>query len=219
MAKLPMQFGTPVTVVGGAAIPGASLARARKIAPDLVAADGGANLLHAQGLKPTAVIGDMDSISDAAAQAFDGLCHRVAEQDTTDFEKVIARIRCPLVLALGFLGGRLDHQMAALNVLGRYSDRAIILFGEDEIVFLAPGALRLSVTPGDRVAVLPLGHSQVTTSGLTWDMVGQDLHPTGLVSSSNQAAEAEITIAATGPVLITLPMTALDAATAAVLGG
>jgi thiamine pyrophosphokinase len=49
--------------------------------------------------------------------------HHLPEQDTTDFEKCLYSVAAPLLLGVGFLGGRADHHLAAMNVLVRYADR------------------------------------------------------------------------------------------------
>ena len=103
----------PVTLIGGAPVPRADLDAALALAPVLAAADGGADAALANGLVPQAVWGDFDSISPQARAAIptENL-HRIAEQDSTDFEKCLSRIDAPLVIAVGFsqLGsGQMRH--------------------------------------------------------------------------------------------------------------
>lgn len=208
----------PVTLVGGAEVAPEQLNMALRRAPTLVAADGGADALLAAGLVPQAVIGDMDSLSDAAHAAFEGLLHEIADQNTADFEKCLTAIDAPVILALGFLGGRLDHTMAVLNVLVRHAARPVVLIGPDELCFLAPqGEVQLSLPMGARVALLPMDHVQVKTQGLRWDIDAR-YHPAGAISTSNEAAAAQVTIRCDGPLLITLPPEALEAALAVVTG-
>lgn len=209
----------PVLLVGGADLAPEEVNICLSHAPRVVAADGGANhLLGRPELRPVAVIGDMDSLSKDAAAEFADVLHTITEQDSTDFDKALRSTDAPLVLAIGFLGGRLDHQMAALNVLGRQSGRRVVLVGGGEIVFLLPGQLTLMLEPGQPVAVLPLGHAQVSSTGLRWDLEGQTLHPTGLISTSNAVAEPRVSLAATGPVIVSLPLAALGAVVRALHG-
>ena len=56
----------PVTLVAGGPLRRAELRAALARAPHLVAADGGADRALALGVEPVAVIGDLDSLSDAA---------------------------------------------------------------------------------------------------------------------------------------------------------
>jgi len=146
----------PITLVGAASLEPADLNISLKYAPTLVAADGGADHVLAAGLVPEAVIGDLDSLSDDAKFAFRDVLHPVAEQDTTDFEKALARIDAPLILALGFMGGRLDHTLAALNAVVRHACPVLVI-GSDDVAFVAPKAMQLALPAGTRVGLLPFG--------------------------------------------------------------
>ena len=81
------------------------IAESRRVAPVLIAADGGADALHEMRLTPEAVIGDMDSLSDMAAWRGRTRLVHLAEQDSTDFEKCLYATQAPLYVAPGFTGG------------------------------------------------------------------------------------------------------------------
>ena len=107
-----------VTLVAGGPVAAQDLRLSLKRAPYLVAADGGADQALALGEVPRAVIGDFDSISDAAQiRLGPAALFPIREQETTDFAKALRSIRAPFVLALGALGGRVDHELAVLNTL------------------------------------------------------------------------------------------------------
>lgn len=205
-----------IVLVGGAALEPEDLNISPRISPIFVAVDGGADHLLAASLMPEAVIGDLDSLSDAARDQFADRLHRVAEQDTTDFEKALSRVQAPVIIALGFMGGRLDHQMAVLNVVMRHRDKAIVLVGPDDVVFVAPSKTVLWVPSGTRIALLPLGDARVETHGLKWDLMDAALHVAGAISSSNETLADQVTIHAMGQLLITLPKAHLTDAIAAV---
>jgi thiamine pyrophosphokinase len=114
------------------------------------------------------VIGDMDSLSPAAATAFADRLHRVEEQDSTDFDKALTRIAAPVVLAVGFTGGRLDHELAALHSLVLRCDRPCLLLGEATLAFHAPRALELSLPRGTLVSLFPFSHVWASSEGLRW---------------------------------------------------
>ena len=212
-----VRVSEPVTLAGGADFSTALLNISLRLAPHLVCADGGANAALAAGLTPRAVIGDLDSLSDAARAAFADRLHRIDDPDTTDFEKVVDRTEAPLLIGLGFLGGRLDHTLAALNALARRAHRPIVLLGAEDTVFLAPPRLHLDLPPGTAMALLPLGACRVTTTGLRWNLSDAALAPDARISSSNETAARQVHITSTGPLAITLPPEHLPAATAAVL--
>jgi thiamine pyrophosphokinase len=184
----------PVTLVGGADIRLSDLTNALSLAPGLVAADGGADHLLQGGLQPQAVIGDMDSISGPARAAFAPVLHRVAEQETTDFDKALRHIAAPLVIALGVTGGRFDHELAALHVLLRHPDRRCVVLGSESLTVLCPPELALNLAPGAVLSLFPMGPLRCGSSGLRWPTDGLDFAPATIIGTSNEA---------TGPVTLT----------------
>ena len=208
---------SPVTLLGGADLEDNELNICLNVAPSVVAADGGADHAMRRGLRPMAVIGDMDSITAPARAAFGDVMHRITEQETTDFEKCLTRISAPLVMAVGFLGGRLDHTLSVLGVIARLRARHVVLVARDDVCVLLPeGESLWHLTPGDRAALLPLGQATVTSMGLRWDLSDRALAPDGTVSSSNAVAAPLVRLSVSGPVLLTLPLAAWAAVTGAV---
>ncbi|MEZ5713966.1 MAG: thiamine diphosphokinase [Paracoccaceae bacterium] len=184
----------PVILVGGGKVKKSLLRAAIVHGSKVVAADGGVRAVLQEGLMPDAVIGDFDSISDGdRARVPAARVHHVAEQDSTDFEKCLARIEAPLVLGVGFLGGRLDHQLAVLHGLMRFAARPCLLIGARDIVFLAPPELRLDLPAGSRVSLFPMAEVAARSEGLRWPLEGLDFAPGRQIGTSNQA---------TGPVRI-----------------
>ena len=202
-----------VTLVGGGDLRPRDLEEALAHAPLLVAADSGADAALAQGRVPDAVIGDFDSLSDNARQTLppDRL-HQISEQESTDFDKALRNISAPLVLAVGFLGARVDHQLSVLNVLVRRTDRPCILIGATEVIFATPPRLDIDLLDGDVVSLFPMCQVTGRSTGLVWPIDGLDLRPDGRVGTSNQA-KGRVTIEPDGPGLLTvLPRHALPAA-------
>jgi thiamine pyrophosphokinase len=204
-----------VTLVGGAPVGGALLRQALAAAPCLVAADSGADRLLRLGHRPEAVIGDLDSISRTGRAALADRLHRIAEQDTTDFDKALRSIAAPHVLALGFAGARLDHGLAAFNTLVRHPARACLLAGPRDLAFLAPPALRLRLPVGSRLSLFPMGPVRGDSHGLRWPIAGIDFAPGGRIGTSNAVAAPEVRLAFDAPaMLVIVPRPALAAALA-----
>ena len=180
-----------VTLVGGSQVRPGDLTTALSLAPTLVAADGGADCLLAEGLRPVAVIGDMDSLSAAARAAFADVMVEVAEQESTDFDKALRHIAAPLVLALGFTGGRFDHELAMLHGLLARPSQPCVAVGEESLVFLCPPRLTLDLRPGTVVSLFPMGQVGMASDGLVWPTRGIAFDPVTRIGTSN---------AATGPV-------------------
>ncbi|WP_233270542.1 thiamine diphosphokinase [Chachezhania sediminis] len=204
----------PVTLIGGGSVSDDDIALALARAPLLVAADGGAGPALAAGHVPHAVIGDFDSLSpDLLAQIPEDRRFHIAEQDSTDFDKALRSTQTPLVLAVGFLGRRLDHQLAALNVLVRHADRACILIGRSEIVLHLPPKFGIALDAGDPVSLFPMQPVTGRSTGLDWPIDGLHFAPGARIGTSNRASGGTVDIAMDGPGMVAMfPRAALDAA-------
>lgn len=201
-----------VTLVAGGPVSARDLVRALSRAPVVVAADGGADRALALGAVPVAVIGDFDSIGAGARALLAGVLHEVAEQETTDFDKALRCISAPFVIALGVLGGRVDHELAALSVL--VSCRLpVVAIGREDVVFAAPRHLSLCLRAGDRLSLYPLRAMAGRSRGLDWPIDGLVLAPDGRLGTSNRVTSGPVTLTFDAPgMLVILPRARLDAA-------
>lgn len=199
----------PVTLIGGGLLSTADLAQALPLAPVVVAADGGADAALAHGLMPAAVWGDFDSLSQTARQAIPAQnLHHIAEQDSTDFEKCLSRIRAPLVLALGFSGARQDHFLAALTTLARHVGPPTILLAGDDAITLCPPRIALDLLPGTRLSLYPMGEATGRSTGLAWPIDGLTFAPDLRTGTSNRSTGL-VTLTMQGSMLLILPRTQL----------
>lgn len=207
-----------ITLVGGGDMGPGDLDLALKRGPILVAADGGADAAMRAGHAPVAVIGDFDSLTPATkARIPPDRLFAIGEQDSTDFAKALGSIAAPLVLAVGFLGGRVDHQLAALNTLVRHADRPCILIGPGEVIFHTPARLELDLSPGDIVSLFPMRPVRGRSVGLEWPIDGLELAPDKRIGTSNRAL-GPVRLEMAGPGLLMIaPRKALDAVMRAIL--
>jgi thiamine pyrophosphokinase len=221
MDRILVDTSSSVTLLGGGEASAADLEEALSRAPVLVAADSGAATALAAGHLPEAVVGDLDSLSDAARAALPAeRVHRVAEQDTTDFDKALRSVRAPLVLGLGFLGARLDHQLANFSVLARRAERRCILLGARDLVFAAPPSVTLDLPAETRLSLFPMAPVAGTSQGLVWPIAGIDFAPAGAIGTSNRVAAGPVQLSFARPgMLVILPRRHLDAAIAALSPG
>lgn len=213
-----------VTLVGGAPLGARDLALALRLAPCLVAADGGADRALAAGHMPQAVIGDFDSISPAARSAVAAVpanqLHPITEQETTDFDKALRSIVAPFVLALGFAGARIDHGLAVFNTLVRHPDRCCIVLGARDAVFLCPPAITLRLRPGDRLSLFPMGPVTGHSVGLRWPVGGLAFAPDGRIGTSNAVSDPVVRLSFDAArMLVILPRARLRAALAGLVPG
>ncbi|QDY69587.1 thiamine diphosphokinase [Qingshengfaniella alkalisoli] len=175
-----------VLLVGGSpdlsdVLPGLAAQAAR-----IVAADSGAEAVIALDRTPDAVIGDMDSLSDDVASRLPTtLLHHIAEQDSTDFEKCLSRIEAPLILGAGFTGGRVDHTLAAMNVLVRYPQKRCVLVGREDAICVAPPGIELALPKKTRLSLFPMAAVTGTSEGLNWPIDGLLFEPAAQIGTSN----------------------------------
>jgi thiamine pyrophosphokinase len=153
----------------------------------VIAADGGGNALYAVGVTPQLVVGDLDSLSDAAHAAFQAAgvdVRRVSpDKDETDLElallTAVAR-GAARIDVLGALGGRWDQGLAnvALLALPELRGRAVRLLDPDQEAFLVHESAVIYGQVGDTVSLLPLGGNAhgITTSGLRYPLTDATLY-------------------------------------------
>lgn len=220
MADLIVHSLDPVVLVGGSELGPQDLNILPIENPCFVGVDAGADHLLAAGITPVAVIGDLDSLSANAADAFADVLHRIDEQDTVDFEKALTQVTAPLIYAFGFSGGRLDHSLAVLDVIGRHARQPVVLVGPDDCAAVLPtGEVTLTgMTVGARISILPLAPAQVQAQGLRWAVDQQQMAPLGFSSPSNEISATTVTITTDAPVLLVLRLSDLAQLAAAMMG-
>lgn len=155
----------------------------------IIAADGGARLARACGLRVDVVIGDVDSIDAgelerlraAGAQV---LCHP-ADKDETDLElalKWAAAREYRRLRVFGAFGNRLDQTLANVQLLALEEARDCdlqMLDGRQRVRLLRPGAHELCGAPGDTISLLPLQGAArgISSEGLRWELSDDALAP------------------------------------------
>ncbi|MGY3670300.1 thiamine diphosphokinase [Marinovum sp. KMM 9989] len=199
-------------MVGGGEFRHADLIVAQNWAKRAVAADGGAKVLLRHGVVPEAVIGDFDSLDAATRAALPASAlHHISEQDSTDFDKCLRNIAAPLILGLGFLGARVDHQLSVFNRLAARPESPCVLIGREDIVFHAPPRLDLSLDVGTRVSLFPMRPVQGQSVGLRWPIDGLDFAPGARVGTSNEASATRVQLWMDTPgMLVILPRDCID---------
>ncbi len=157
----------------------------------------------------------MDSLgAEAAARIPAERLHEIAEQESTDFEKCLTRIEAPIVLGLGFLGGRMDHALAALSCLARLRP-ACLLIGAESAAFAAPAETALDLAPGTWLSLFPFAPVTGRSEGLRWPIGGIGFAPGGRVGTSNEVT-GPVRLSFDGPGMVVLvPAAAREAALAA----
>ena len=184
-----IRFEDLLVIVGGGAVDYQLMRDLAAGGAHLVGADGGADEIVKAGLTPEAIIGDFDSLSDPEVWLGRTRLVRIAEQETTDFEKALYSTWAPVTIALGMTGKRFDHTLAALDAVARYAeDRIIILVDEADVAMALRGPFSFEVEAGDRVSVHPLKPIRFKRSiGLKYPLDGLRLAPGERTGTSNAA--------------------------------
>lgn len=189
----------------------------------VVAADGGARLAPALGLRIDRWVGDGDSLGDEglAELRARGIPVDRARPDKDESDTELA-VRAALdagasdITIVGALGGvRFDHALANVALLGLPAqlDRPARLLAPEARVQLlvGPGELDLGGRVGDIVSLLPLGEDveAVVTSGLRYPLRDEPLRagPARGLSNVRAASDARVAIGSGRLVVIEIPGT------------
>ncbi len=218
MCDLIVESATGITIVGSGETTLDTLQTALYKAPTLVAADGGAARALNLGYTATAVIGDLDSIDIRTRTLLPPhIFHPIFEQETTDFDKTLRSVSSTLLIAVGFTGGRLDHELAVFSTLVKRADAPCIVLGAQDLIFVAPLQLKIKLPVGTRFSLFPMGPVRGTSEGLRWPIDGLDFAPDGRVGTSNEVTADEVALRLTARnMLVILPAQCLDAAITAI---
>ena len=206
MSDILYRTASNLTLIGAGGVTANQLDHSLALAPELIAADGGADQAKEFGHSVLSVIGDLDSLTnDEYWQKSGTSVNRIAEQSTTDFEKCLYSVEASLIIGVGFMDGRADHQLAAFSALLRFSHKKVILLGQCDICFLCPPELSLQLPPATRLSLFPLAPlTGIRSSGLKWPIEDLTLAPGKAIGTSNQTVSTEVEIAFDAPGMLTL---------------
>ncbi len=199
-------MGCRVMIFANGRVPDLERVR-RMLRPDdiLVAADGGVHHLLALGLRPHAVVGDLDSLEPSLLEGLREavVCRYPREKDETDLELALryALTRGPeAVRVVGALGQRLDQTLGNVALLASpwLKDVDVRLDDGVEEVLMVRSEASLQGRPGETVSLIPWGMpvEGVTTEGLRWPLRGETLYPDRTRGISNEliAPQAHVCI-------------------------
>ncbi len=169
----------------------------------LLAADGGANHLAGLGLKPMAVIGDLDSINDPTRRWI-GEERMVLrpDQNRTDLDKALEYAFDDLGIdrigVLAALGSRTDHDLGNLGLLARLGMGENLVFEGDDCVALAVrDEAFLPAEVGETWSFWTYDPDvRVTITGVRWPLENAPIDAASKPSVSNEATEKTVHIRA-----------------------
>jgi len=151
----------------------------------LVCADGGARHAVRLGLRPDAVVGDMDSVPRPLPRSWRGtsfLCD--FDEDSSDFEKALAflaRAGISRLYVAGLLGGRLDHALVNLALARAWGiRRSVAIVDRGLATLLGPGRYKLGFLRGGRLSLLAATQrARLSVSGVRYPLRRAVLAPGG----------------------------------------
>lgn len=159
----------------------------------IIAVDGAANKLVAMGLKPSLVIGDLDSIQPHLLNQLEAI--HIHDQDYCDFHKTITHLQSinllPSIIT-GIEGGMIDHILQNINI-----------FVSTNSIFYAPPIVGHIIHQGEakkfnlpfntKVSLFGMP-ATVTTKGLKWELNHHELTFPGTNSSFNRTSNSPVFI-------------------------
>jgi thiamine pyrophosphokinase len=171
----------------------------------VIAADGGAEL----GLAVDLAVGDFDSITEETLARMARVERHPPDKDASDLELALATamlLEPERILVLGSAGGRLDHLLGSLLLLGADAWAAAQVDAQlgETALHVVRGERVLAGEPGDLISLFAL-HGRATgvvTDGLVYPLRGETLEPGSSRGLSNMFAAAEARVAVASGVLL-----------------
>ena len=171
-----------------------------------IAVDGAAHVAKTLGLQPDLICGDFDSLflEQAISEFPDSVILPTPDQNFADLEKAIRlalEYRPDKITLMGTLGGRLDHTLGNLALIGRYAEESRLSIKDDSCVCLAlsgnserSATFLIDTKPGDTLSLITFQEGAVVSvEGVRWEL--QD-HPLviGTHGVSNLATGSQVRV-------------------------
>ena len=206
-----MTNSSPLLVAGAPLCWIPRLAEMAATASPLLAADGGANHLARLGLRPTAVVGDLDSISpETRAWLGEEIMVSRPDQDRIDLDKALEyafdELGITSLIVLAALGGRTDHDLGNLGLLARLAlGERLVFEAADQRVLAVAGEISLAAIPGETWSFWTFDPSvRVTVDGVRWPIENVSIDAARHPSISNEATNDQVEISTTGGSVIVM---------------
>ena len=145
---------------------------------NIICCDGAIDNLCQANLRPLAIVGDCDSLSNENKIKFADQIHQVHEQDTNDLTKTIHFCKdrsIDRIIILGATGRREDHTIANISLLADYIDLI-----EDVTMVTDYGVFNAINTTsyfesfeGQQVSLFNIGNTPITSKELKYSIENQ----------------------------------------------
>jgi len=182
-----------ILIFAGGDLPEADLADELPSADLILAADSGYDLAVHLGFSVDVLIGDLDSITTSPVPGHVVVERYPVDKDQTDLDlalELALREDPERVVVIGGTGGRFDHEISTVGLI--CSDRWSAI---DDLEWVSTRGRayvvrRRRIIHGDvgaTVSLVPVGGAVagIKTSGLQWELAGEDLPPGSTMGVSN----------------------------------
>lgn len=171
-------------------LPQSSFFTQRKL--PIIAADGAANSLLAQGLTPNLIIGDLDSVHDEILKEYPFI--RSADQNTSDYQKALrylAEQNLLPAIVVGVNGGHLDHILNNINI---FMGSNCLLYAPPIKGFVLKEQRPMSFTLPlhSKISLMGVPQARLSSQGLKWELNDTQLSFPGTCSCFNRVQQTKL---------------------------
>lgn len=168
--------------------------------PYILVLDGALDRVLMKGIKVDSVLGDFDSLNvqrlDTELEQKIKWLH-TPNQKLTDFDKGLEFLIEEGHNAVNILwatGRRLDHTINNLISVAKYSDKILInLIDDHSRIFVLPRNFKKYYPAGTTLSLIPITDvSNIVTSGLMYNLSGEDFSVPNVTGTSNEVLETGI---------------------------
>lgn len=165
----------------------------------IIALDGGADTALKAKVSPDLVVGDLDSISQAAKKKLGAIkLFKIDRQDNTDLEKGLdftAFIKPKKVTILCATGGRIDFTLSNFSSVFSYTKKLNIVFkGKGWRIYPIIKTKEFECKKGATVSLIPMDNCKgITLKNLKYPLTNASLKP-GQTAVSNIAKKNKFTV-------------------------
>jgi thiamine pyrophosphokinase len=143
----------------------------------IVCCDGSTQSLVLTGLKPDAIVGDMDSLTDDLAKMFVDRIFPDKNQDTNDLTKAVSWCSdngYKDIVIVGATGKREDHTIGNISLLAEYArDLNVIMITDTGILHPLLKSSTITSFAGQQVSIFSIDpETPVTSLGLRYPLSG-----------------------------------------------
>jgi thiamine pyrophosphokinase len=158
----------------------------------VIAADGAANTLLNLGIKPSLIMGDLDTVNPSILEHHSYL--HLPDQNSTDYQKSLDYLKKNNLLpaiVLGINGGCLDHILNNINI---FMETDCLLYDPPIKGFIIrqTSIMNFNLAFNTKISLIGMPSALITSKGLRWNLDKSPLTFPGISSCLNRTQAPEI---------------------------